>query len=90
MLLLAVLSFGLLWIWPTVLAGKIGTKRGQEDAWLWGFILSWIGVAIVMSFPAPQSFEIKPLDDRRLFVTTCERCGEAAPKGGSQCATCLG
>ena len=60
MAIVAVVVPALIWIAaPAYVAQRIGSRGGRQHPWLWGLLLSWIGVVIVAVLTRDQRDQIK-------------------------------
>jgi hypothetical protein len=88
LLVVAVLII-LLLVWPAVAAANAGRKRHMENAWMWGFGLSWVGVMIVNSRPIPEPPQaISPYHASTPQTKICPRCAETVKAAATVCRFC--
>lgn len=80
---------------PIFVAHRIGRSKGRTNAWLWGFLLGWIGVVIVALLSPAPGFERRessaaPPDvspnERR--TKTCPDCAEEILADARRCRFC--
>ena len=78
------------WVWPVVKAAEIGRRRGQEDAWLWGFVLGWIGVIVLLTMDEPKNFHITPIAGYQAepSMKQCPDCAENVQRESRKCRYC--
>jgi hypothetical protein len=86
--ILALLATGLLWVWPTMVANRIGSEKQRENPWLWGFALGWIGVLILVNAPSPRLVVITPFVEGPPTTKTCPRCAETVKRAANVCRFC--
>jgi hypothetical protein len=83
-------AIGLLWVWPTIAAARIGMEKQRENPWLWGLALGWIGVLILVNAPKPRPVVIAPFSGPAAPPTTrpCPMCAEAVQRAAKVCRHC--
>jgi zinc-ribbon domain len=86
--LIVLVLIATLWVWPSMRANAIGRGKGQENAWLWGLALSWIGVLIVSSAPNRQTISINPEPYARPPTKLCPACAELVKSQANVCRFC--
>jgi hypothetical protein len=47
------LFLALVWLLPTIVAGRIGDAKNRRG-WPWGLFLSWLGVIILLALPGSR------------------------------------
>jgi hypothetical protein len=83
------LALWVFWGWPTLLAHQIGKRKAVENAWIWGFALSWIGTIIVMSQPPPlEPPVLHPHTGSLPALKRCPRCAEDVKVAARVCRFC--
>jgi hypothetical protein len=86
---LLIVIFLLVFVWPIRVSASIGRKKGQENAWLWGFLLSWIGVLIVAAMPTPRPFQLEPVAGIAASRhKVCPDCAETVKAEAKVCRHC--
>lgn len=68
-ILIVLIFFIALPIWA---AQRIGDRNGRHNAWLWGFLLGWLGVLIVAILGPVRDRELEALE-RAVRKTELER-----------------
>ena len=87
--LIVLALIGLFWVWPTAKAAEIGRRKNLANSWLWGFVLSWIGVIILANAPERKTFVITPLAGYSPApMKTCPACAESVKQESLVCRFC--
>ena len=86
---LVILFFFIFMFWPAVVAGQNGRRRNMENAWIYGFALSWIGVMVVNSRSLPEPPPaITPYRESTQQTKICPRCAETVRAAATPCHFC--
>jgi len=89
---IALIFIGAFWALPTIVASSLGGRKGRTNAWLWGFILSWLGVIILVCSPDTKSFSAVPYTPAYTAAASltkdCPDCAEAVGKTFAVCNFC--
>jgi hypothetical protein len=78
-------------IWPAMVAGTSGKRRNMENAWMYGFALSWVGVWVVNSRPLPEPAPVVSpyrAGAPQPQIKTCPRCAETVKAAARVCRFC--
>lgn len=76
-------------VWPAPAADASGKRRNLENAWMYGFALSWVGVWVVNSRPLPQPAPaLSPYRAAASPTKICPRCAETIEAAASTCRFC--
>jgi len=87
--LLVIVLIGLFWVLPAVCANSIGLKKGKQNSWLWGLILGWLGVIVVVSSPTRQPLILPPRTPSLPEPTkSCPVCAESVKPAATVCRWC--